>query len=151
MPQSLVQDYQHIIFSTKRREPFLREPALRLEMHAYLGGVCNNHDSPPILIGGVEDHVHVLCRLSKSITIIQMVHELKRKSSMWMKTKAESCRTFYWQGGFGAFSVSPSHVKNLCAYIRNQEEHHRKETFQDELRRILRKYGLEWDERYVWD
>ena len=151
MPQSLVQNYQHIVFSTKMRQPFLRDASIRREMHAYLGGVCRNRRSPSIIVGGAEDHVHIFCRLSKSIAIDDFLAELKRESSKWVKTKAEECLFFYWQSGYGAFSVSPSHVEELRRYITQQEEHHRRETFQEEYRRLLRKYGLEWDERFIWD
>ena len=151
MPQSLVQNYQHIVFSTKRRQPFLRRMAIRGEMHAYLGGVCRKLKSPSIVIGGGEDHVHILCRLSKGIPVDDFLRELKRESSKWVKPKADECRRFYWQSGYGAFSISPSHVKELCRYIARQEQQHHKETFQEEFRRLLRKYGLEWDERFVWD
>ena len=99
----------------------------------------------------VADHVHVLCRLGKTMSMARLVKELKRESSKWAKTKAGALADFYWQNGYGAFSVSPAHVEPLRVYIANQEEHHRKETFQDELRRLLTKYGLQWDERYVWD
>ena len=151
MSQSLSQNYQHIVFSTKLRQPFLRDEAVRKEMHAYLGGVCRNKESPSLVIGGIEDHVHILCRLSQDLAIKDFVRELKRESSKWVKTKAEECQRFYWQNGYGAFSVSPSHVKDLRRYIEGQQEHHREESFQDEFRRILRKYGLGWDEEQVWD
>jgi REP element-mobilizing transposase RayT len=151
MPQSLVINYQHLVFSTKNRALFLSDPAVRSEMHAYLGGFCRNHDSPSLAIGGVEDHVHILCRLHKSHLVEDFIRDIKRDSSKWIKGKGEAYSTFHWQGGYGVFSVSPSHVEALRQYIANQEEHHRKESFQDEFRRLLRKYGEEWDERYVWE
>ncbi len=151
MSQSLAQVYLHVVFSTKNRVPFLRDPALREEVHRYLGGTCRNLDSPSLLIGGVEDHVHVLCRLSRTHTIADLVRELKRESSKWVKEKDGGPADFHWQGGYGAFSISPGHVEPLRGYIAGQEEHHKKETFQDEFRRLLRKYGIEYDERYVWD
>ena len=151
MPQSLAQIYLHIIFSTKNRQPFLTDPIVRAELHAYLAGTCKNLDSPAVIIGGVADHVHILCRLSRTHAVAVLVRELKRESSKWCKEKSTDLADFYWQDGYGAFSVSPGHVEALKVYIANQEEHHRRETFQDEFRRVLRKYGLEWDERYVWD
>jgi len=151
MPQSLAQIYLHIVFSTKNRTPYLRDPALRDETHAYLGGVCRNHDCPSLIIGGVEDHVHILCRFARTITVADFLRELKRDSSKWLKTKSASLADFHWQNGFGAFSISPGHVELLRKYIADQEEHHRKETFEDEFRRLLCKYGIEYDERYVWD
>jgi REP element-mobilizing transposase RayT len=151
MPQSLAQVYLHLVFSTKNRHPFLQDPAIRDETHKYLGGTCNNLDCPVLRVGGVVDHVHILCRLGRTCSIADLVKELKRESSQWLKSKAPELSDFYWQNGYGAFSVSPIHVEPLRIYIANQEEHHRIITFQDEFRRLLKKYGLEWDERYVWD
>ena len=149
--QSLAQIYLHVVFSTKERRRFLQDNSIREESHKYLGGACNNLDCPVLRVGGVADHVHILCRFGRSISVADLVKELKRDSSQWLKTKARDLADFYWQSGYGAFSVSPGHVEVLRAYIANQEEHHRTETFQDEFRRLLTKYGLEWDERYVWD
>jgi REP element-mobilizing transposase RayT len=151
MPQSLAQIYLHIVYSTKHRTPFLREPALRAEVHRYLGGTCRNLDWPSLRVGGVEDHVHICCRLSRTLTVADLVRELKRDSSKWLKTKGEGLTDFHWQDGYGAFSISPGHVEAVVAYIANQEEHHRRASFQDEFRRLLKKYGVEYDERYVWD
>ena len=151
MPQSLAQIYLHLIFSTKDRRPFLQNTDLRNETQHYLGGICNGLDCPILRVGGVADHVHPLCRLGRSITIADLVKELKRESSKWIKTKSRSLADFYWQNGYGAFSIGPSHVDQLIAYIANQEEHHQRESFQEEYLRLLAKYGLEWDERYVWD
>jgi putative transposase len=149
--QSLVQIYMHIVFSTKNRAPFLKDCALRSGLHAYLIGICDNQGSPSLRVGGTEDHVHVLCRLSKTLDISTLIRELKRDSSKWVKDENPRVADFYWQQGYGAFSVSPSHVDALIEYIANQEEHHRRETFQDEFRRLCKKYGVEIDERYVWD
>jgi len=151
MPQSLAQVYLHLAFSTKDRFPFLDDVALRDELHDYLGGSCNGLGCPAIRLGGVADHVHILCRFGREIAISVLVKELKRESSKWLKSRSKSLNDFYWQGGYGAFSISPGHVEILREYIANQEEHHRQESFQDEFRRLLTKYGLEWDERYVWD
>jgi REP element-mobilizing transposase RayT len=151
MPQSLAQVYLHLVFSTKNRAALLQDKALREKLHAYLAGTCKNLDSSALRVGGVEDHVHILCRLSKTLSIAELVRELKRESSRWIKSEARALSRFAWQGGYGAFSVSPSHVEPLKKYIADQERHHRRETFQDEFHRLLRKYGLECDERYVWD
>ena len=151
MSQSLVRIYAHLVFSTKNRQPFLCDKDLHKECHAYLAGACRNLGCPSLIVGGVEDHVHILCFLSKVLTVSVLIRELKRESSQWLKTKDSSLASFYWQSGYGAFSISPSHVKRLKEYITNQAEHHRKETFQDEFRRFLKIYGLECDERYVWD
>ncbi len=149
MPQSLAQIYLHIVFSTKDRSSFLHDKAIQADAHNYLGGTCNKLGCQVLRVGGVADHVHVLCRLGRTMAVADLVKELKRNSSQWLKDR--SGEPFYWQNGYGAFSVSPGHVEALRAYIANQEEHHRTESFQDEYRRLLTKYGLEWDERYVWD
>jgi putative transposase len=151
MAQSLAQIYLHIIYSTKHRRPFLADRALRAQLHAYLAGTCKHLDSTAVIIGGVADHVHILTRFSRTHAVAELLRELKRESSKWLKTKSADLSDFHWQDGYGAFSVSPSHVEPLKQYIAEQEQHHSRESFQDEYRRLLRKYGLEWDERYVWD
>ena len=151
MPQSLVQIYLHIVFSTRHREPSLQDPQVREQMHAYLGGVCPNLDSPALAIGGVEDHVHLLRRQAKGITVSDLLRDIKRSSSINIKTQTPALSSFHWRTGFGAFSISPSHVEPLTNYIQHQAEHHRCVTFQDEFRTLCRKNGVEWDERYVWD
>jgi putative transposase len=151
MPQSLSQINLHIVFSTKNRQPYLHDPALRLELFNYLGGICRNLDCPSLIIGGVEDHVHIACRLSRTQAVSDLVRELKRESSKWLKTKSVDLADFHWQDGYGVFSVSPKLLPTLRDYIAGQEEHHKKETFQDEVRRMLKQYGVEFDERYVWD
>ena len=151
MPQSLVQVYIHIVFSTKHRTPFLKEKDFRDRTHRYLAGICNNLKCPALKVGGVEDHVHILCRFGKNIEIADFLRDLKRDSSKWVKAEGPQLTEFYWQNGYGAFSISPSHVDALIDYIVRQEEHHRQETFQDEFRRLCKKYGVEIDERYVWD
>ena len=151
MPQSLVQLYTHLVFSTKQRKTYLQDDALRAKLHAYLAGTCKNLESPSLIVGGVEDHVHVLCRLSKTISVSVLIRELKRESSKWIKTQSRDLSSFHWQNGYGAFSISPAHVDDLKRYISKQAEHHKTETFQDEFRRICRKYGIEIDEQYVWE
>jgi REP element-mobilizing transposase RayT len=151
MSQSLTQIYLHLIFSTKERRPYLADADLRGRLHGYLAGTCRNLESPSIIVGGVEDHVHILCRQSKNTSIATLLRELKRESSKWVKEQSQGPQSFCWQSGYGAFSISPGHVDALTQYIQNQEEHHKKESFQDELRRLCRKYGIELDERYAWD
>lgn len=151
MPQSLAQIYLHIVFSTKERRPLLQNSSIRDEMHHYLGGICNDVGCPILCVGGVADHVHLLCHFGRTMTVSDLIQELKRESSKWVKGKVESLRDFHWQNGYGAFSISPGHVESVRSYIANQEVHHREVTFQDEFRRLLAKYGLEYDERYVWD
>ena len=151
MPQSLVQIYVHLVFSTKHRKPHFRDPSFRECVHAYLVGTCKNLKSTSLTTGGTEDHVHILCRLAKAFDVAALVRELKRDSSKWIKTENRRLRDFHWQEGYGAFSVSPAHVDTLKKYIGEQPEHHKRETFQDEFRRICRKYGINLDERYAWN
>jgi REP element-mobilizing transposase RayT len=149
MPQSLSVVYMHLIFSTKECRPFLRDAGLRQSLHGYLGEVSKRLDCAPIVVGGVEDHVHVLARFGRTISQAEWVKELKRVSNEWIRTEGVS--DFSWQGGYANFSVSQSNVEEVRGYIVRQEEHHRKVSFQDELRAFFRKHGMEWDERYVWD
>ncbi len=151
MSQSLAQIYAHLIFSTKHRQPFLSDSVFRNQLHAYLAGICKNLQCPPIQIGGVADHVHVLCRLSKTTCTSDLVRDLKRDSTKWIHLERPTLFEFAWQAGFGAFSISPGHVSLLTEYIKNQDEHHRKESFQDELRRVCEKYSVDLDDRYAWD
>ena len=150
MGQSLVQNYIHIVFSTKYRQPLIK-PDVESELHAYLGGICNQLECQSIKIGGYTDHIHILCKLSKKIALMKLVEEVKSHSSKWVKTKGEDYSHFYWQNGYGAFSVNPSQVETVIAYIANQHQHHSKKNFQDEYRAILKKYQVEFDEKYVWD
>lgn len=151
MPQSLAKVLVHIVFSTKHRYPFLADRNIRNEMHAYLGGTCKQLDCPVLIVGGVADHIHILCSLSRNYSIAKVIGEIKRGSSKWIKTKAAALGKFSWQNGYGAFSVSQSQVDSVRKYIATQEEHHKKRTFQDEYRDFLKKYEIEYDERYVWD
>lgn len=138
------------MFSTKHRQPLILPP-VEEELHAYLGGICKTLECPPIKVGGYTDHVHILCMLSKKIALMKLLEEVKSHSSKWMKTKREDLNNFYWQDGYGAFSVNPSDIDRVITYIANQKEHHRKKTFQEEYRIMLKKYQVEYDERYVWD
>jgi REP element-mobilizing transposase RayT len=150
MGQSLVKNYLHIVFSTKYRAHLIHPP-YELELHAYLGGICKDMECSPIKIGGYTDHIHILCMLSKKIALMKLLEEVKSHSSKWMKTKDLSLKNFYWQDGYGAFSVNPAQVDKVIAYIENQHNHHRKKDFQDEYRKYLNEYKIEYDERYVWD
>ena len=151
MPQSLSAVYLHLVFSTRDRRPFFNDSTLRIEMHAYLGGVSKQLDCPPILAGGFDDHVHLLARHGRTITQADWVKELKRVSSIWIKENNTALTHFAWQTGYGVFSVSVSNLDVVRNYIARQEEHHRKSTFQDEFRALLRKHEVACDERYVWD
>ena len=151
MPQSLVQIYVHLVYSTKHRKPFLKDKGFRDRTQSYLAGIANGLNCQALIVGGTEDHVHILCRLGKNIEIANLVRDLKRDSSKWVKTQQQRLADFYWQHGYGAFSLSPSHVEAVKDYISHQEDHHLQETFEDEFRRLCKKYGLQIDERYVWD
>jgi REP element-mobilizing transposase RayT len=151
VPQSLAKILVHTVFSTKDRRPFLREKTLRDELHRYLGGILTNLECQPIIVGGVEDHVHLLCALSRTCDAAAMVKEVKRGSSLWLKTKSPDLADFAWQNGYGIFSIGFSQIESVRDYIAGQEEQHRKVSFQDEFRQLLRRYEIEFDERYVWD
>ncbi len=150
MSQSLVKNRIHLVYSTKHRPPRIDKDH-RDGLFAYQAGIFNEWDSPALVIGGVEDHVHALFALSKNHALKTIVEEVKKGSSKWMKTDGPKNPDFYWQAGYGAFSVSQSNSDAVRRYIEDQEEHHRKMTFQDELRALLRRHGIAFDERYLWD
>lgn len=150
MGQSLVKNYVHIVFSTKHTKALIHPP-YEEELHAYLGGICKKLECTPIKVGGYTDHIHILCMLSKKIALIKLLEELKSHSSRWMKTKDKSLNNFNWQEGYGAFSVNPVEVEIVINYIAKQKEHHRKKSFQDEYRAFLKKYKVDYDERFVWE
>ena len=151
MAQSLARLWTHLIFSTKNRFPFLTDRMLRTEMHAYLAEILRTHGCETLIGGGVEDHAHSLFALSRTLPIASIVKEVKRTSSGWIKTTSRKLSKFHWQGGYAAFSVSQSNLQDVIRYIENQEEHHKRVTFQDEYRAFLKAYDVEYDERYVWD
>ena len=150
MPQSLSKDYLHIVFSTKNRKPLIKQE-VEEELHKYLSGIARDLKSPVIAINSVEDHIHILCLLSRNITISKLLEELKKSSSKWIKTKGDAYKNFYWQNGYGAFSVSQSAINTVKKYIANQKEHHRKKTFKEEYVEFLERYEIEYDEKYIWD
>lgn len=150
MGQSLVKNYVHIVFSTKYRQPLILE-SVEEELYNYLGGICKALECWPVKIGGYYDHIHILCLLSKKIALMKLLEEVKSHSSKWIKTKDDRLKHFYWQDGYGAFSVNPAQVNAVIRYIENQKIHHAKKNFQEELRGFFRKYNVEYDERYVWD
>jgi putative transposase len=151
MSQSLSKVLVHVIFSTKNRVPYLRQPGLHEKMNAYMIGALENLRCPAMQVGTVDDHIHTLCHLSRTMSIAELVEEIKKTSSKWIKTQAPGLNDFHWQAGYGVFSVSPSAAEEVKAYIANQEERHRKRTFQEEFRLFLQRHGIEYDERYVWD
>ncbi len=151
MAQSLAKVLLHTVFSTKDRRPFLREPALREELHRYLGGILSHLGGQPIIVGGVEDHVHVLGSLSRTHALADMVKELKRGSTLWVKKREPALREFEWQAGYGVFSIGFSQIESVRKYIAEQEAHHRGHSFQEEFRMLLKRYQIAYDERYVWE
>ncbi|MES2790593.1 MAG: IS200/IS605 family transposase [Planctomycetota bacterium] len=151
MPQSLAHVVVHIVFSTKHRRTWLVDEGIRSELHKYLAQILATIDCPGITIGGVADHVHILCNLSRKITIMGLIEELKTASSKWLKTKGQDFQDFYWQGGYGAFSVSESKVPEVREYVDNQEQHHQRLTFQEEFRLLCERHKMRIDDRYVWD
>jgi REP element-mobilizing transposase RayT len=151
MPHSLSAVYIHLVFSTKNREPTFRDKQVRQEIHAYLGGVSKQLGCPPLLVGGAEDHVHILARFGRTITQATWVKELKRVSNEWMQRKGRQFWGFHWQEGYSDFSVSHSNLDRVQAYIARQEQHHSKRGFQEELRALLRKHEIPYDEKHLWD
>ena len=150
MGQTLVKNYVHIVFSTKRREPMI-QPYFEEELFAYIGGICKSLECNPIQIGGYSDHIHVLCLLSKKIALMKLVEEIKSHSSKWVKTKGSDLQNFYWQNGYGAFSVNPSDLETVKNYIENQKQHHSKKDFRKEYIEYLEKYQMEYEEKYFLD
>lgn len=148
MPQSLAQVYVHIVFSTKHCQPIISNEIQR-ELHSYMVGTISKLGNYTNEIYANPDHIHILCNLSRTITIAEFISKIKTSSSKWMKTKG--IRNFSWQDGYGIFSVSASKIGVVEKYILNQQEHHKTMTFKDELRRFFKEYGIEYDEQYVWD
>lgn len=150
MGQSLNKIYIHLVFSTKNRKLMISED-VQDDLFSYLGGICKNLECNPIQVGGYRNHVHILCLLSKKIALMNLIEKIKSNSSKWMKTKGEQFTDFYWQNGYGVFSVNPTEIEIVQQYILNQEEHHKKISFQDEFLKFLKKYKVEYDKKYVWD
>ncbi len=150
MPQSLSKVILHIIFSTKNRESWL-ESHVRRRVHAYLATICRDLGAELVHVGGVADHVHIVTTLPRTLSQADLVEQIKKVSSKWIKTLDARYRVFFWQRGYGAFSVSPSQLEALLQYIEAQQEHHRTRTFQEEYRELLHRHGVDFDERYVWD
>ena len=151
MSQSLSVVYLHLVFSTKDRRPLLCDPIFRDEMHQWLGSASGILQCPSVLVGGVEDHVHILARHCRTISQAEWVKEIKRSSSIWIKERDSQAQDFAWQAGYGVFSVSASNLDAVRDYVSKQDEHHKQQGFQDEFRMLLKKHGETWDERYVWD
>jgi REP element-mobilizing transposase RayT len=150
MPQSLSKVIIHIIFSTKDRAPWL-DRDVRPRMHAYVATVRRDLNAEVLRVGGVADHLHIVTTLPRSLSQADMVETLKKTSSKWIKRLDSKYRQFYWQRGYGVFSVSPSQLDAVLEYVESQEEHHRTRSFQEEYRDFLRKHGVKFDEGYVWN
>lgn len=150
MAQSLSNILIHIVFSTKNRVNIIN-PEIEKELYPYLANICRSLECPAPEIGGTENHVHILCRLSRTITVSKLVEKIKTGSSKWLKTKGEAFHSFSWQNGYGAFSIGVSNFPALKQYIADQKEHHKRRTFEEELRSLFKKYEIAYDERYVWD
>ena len=150
MAQSLARIYIHIVFSTKERRPFI-EPEIEPEFYAYIAGAIKKMDGLPCLINGTADHVHILSTLPRTATLAKFIEGIKRPSSQWIKTKGQMYQKFAWQNGYGAFSVSSSRASSVKRYIAGQKEHHRTTSFKEEFIEFLRKYNVQYDERYLWD
>ncbi len=147
MPQSHASVMIHVVFSTANRAPLI--PAeVKAELHRYLGGAAGELGCPALCVGGTNDHIHMLVRLGRTITIADFVKKVKVNSSAWMKAHSPQ---FAWQAGYGAFSFGEDRIGLLTHYVETQEEHHRTVSFQEEYLSILREFGIEWDERYVWE
>jgi putative transposase len=149
MGQSLSKLFVHIIFHTKNNKAIIH-PDIKNELYAYIGSIIKDNDSIPILINGIENHIHILCVMSKNIALAKLVEEIKRHSSRWIKTKGIKYQTFAWQNGYAAFSVSSSLHDKTKLYIQNQESHHKKMNFRDELTAFLKEYKVDYDDNYLW-
>jgi REP element-mobilizing transposase RayT len=149
MPQSLSKLFVHIIFHIKNPHTKIKRED-KDALYAYIGSIIKDNQSIPIIINGAEDHIHILCVMSKNIPLSKLVEEIKRHSSRWIKTKNDYYAHFAWQGGYGGFSVSPSLYNKTKSYIEKQEEHHKKMSFEEEYLLFLKEYGIDYDERYLW-
>ena len=154
MSQSLSQIWVHIIFSTKNRYPFLKDTAIRQRLYAYIQAICHKKKCETIIVNGIEDHVHILTSLHKNISLSTLIETIKKSSSLWVKqlnTEDSTINQFYWQNGYGVFSVSQSNLLSVKSYIEKQKEHHQKYNFQEELKKFLTQHGVSYDEKYLWD
>ena len=149
MAQTLTRLLVHVVFSTKERRNLI-VPAIEPDLHAYLGGICRNCESPALAIGGTENHVHLLISLSKNIALSDFMMTLKKDSSRWIKTRGNTLVDFHWQDGYGAFSIGESQVGAVTEYIRGQKERHKTMSFEDELVALANRYGVAFDTRYLW-
>ena len=150
MAQSLSKVYVHITFSTKNRQALI-DSKIENSLFEYIGGICKGLECYPVQVGGYIDHIHILCLLSKKITQMKLLEEVKKQSSKWIKSKGNQYNNFFFLFCYGIFSVNPSEIDLVINYIENQDIHHSKKSFKDELRIFLKKYNVEFDEKYIWN
>ncbi len=150
MASTLTKILLHVTYSTKHRAALI-PPTIEPDMFAYIGGICRRMESPLLAMNGTADHVHMLVSLSKSVALSDLMLDVKRDSSKWIKEYDPTLERFAWQDGYFGFSIGESAVETLRAYIASQKDHHKTIDFKDEVRTFLRKYGIEWDERYIWE
>jgi REP element-mobilizing transposase RayT len=150
MPTTYTNLLYHIVFSTKQRQRLITND-FKEELYRYIGGIIRAEGGIQLEIGGTDDHVHILAKLKPAESVSQMLNRIKGNSSKWINENEKSSVRFAWQEGFAAFTVSESQVEPVRQYIRNQEQHHRRLTFQDELLAFLQRHGVEFDPRYLWD
>lgn len=150
MPQSLCKNYIHLVFSTKERKDLIPVDLLDIFFH-YIGGIINNIGCKAIIVGGIENHVHILFELARTMALSNVVNKIKSNSSKWIRSEMQVF-DFDWQDGYAAFSVAQSNVEAVRKYIDNQRAHHQtEEDYQTEFRRYCQIYKINYDERYVWD
>ncbi len=140
----------HIVFSTKQRIPLITGD-FQEELYRYIGGIIRAEGSVQLEIGGISDHIHILAKIKPAISVSEMLAKIKANSSKWANDHKMKMRKFAWQEGYAAFTVSESQVPSVREYIRNQEEHHRKQAYQEEFVALLERHGIEYDPRYLWD
>ena len=150
MPSSYTNLLYHIVFSTKERRPLIT-PTLQSELYPYIGGIIRNERGILLDIGGMPDHVHLVVRFRADVSVADMLRLIKANSSKWANERTDLTSVFAWQAGYGAFSVSESRLPTVRHYVQTQEEHHHKQTFQEEFVVLLKKHGIEYDERYLWE
>lgn len=150
MAQSLAKIILHVVFSTKGRKNTIPEQ-FRNELHAYIAGIIRSIGGEAYRVGGTNDHIHIACLLPRTLTVSKLLEDVKKSSSVWLKTKDSQCKFFSWQAGYGAFSVAQSQLDALVAYIDNQKEHHEKLSYEDEFVEVLKRYRVDYDDRYLWE
>lgn len=150
MAQSLVKNHVHIIFSTKYRNDFIDED-IEVELYKYVAAICKDLESTAIQIGGTDNHIHILCLLSRKIALMTLVQKIKAYSSKWIKTKGPKYENFFWQDGYGAFSVCKENLSEVTLYVKNERERHKRVDFKTEMLTILKDHEVAYDEKYLWD